>query len=119
METFTGAAAGAVVGAAAGAVVGAAAGAVGGSLRHELVGRGFLKEAGEQIQPGRTVIVVISEPQHMESFKEAVPSAANIFSHAFASADADAIRAWLASAPIGANAQATMAARSAGSNPQA
>ncbi len=86
--------------------IGAAAGGVAGKLSGELMGKGFLGQAGNQIEPGRSAIVVITEAQHMETLAESVPSALRTFSHTFESADPDEIKEWLESIRAQADAEA-------------
>jgi uncharacterized membrane protein len=77
--------------------IGAAAGGVAGKLSNELMGKHFLGDAGEQIEPGRSAIIVVTEAEHMETLAESVPSALRTFSHTFESANADQIQEWLSS----------------------
>jgi uncharacterized membrane protein len=67
---------------------------------------GGLKEAAEMMKPGRTAIVIITDPQHMETLKETMPSAVATASHVFESLDAEAVREWINTLPGSADAPA-------------
>ena len=78
---------------------GAAAGAAVGKAREGTFDHDFLEQMGGSMQPGRTAIVVITAPQHMETLADTVPSAVHTFSHAFGEMDAEAVKEWIASIP--------------------
>jgi uncharacterized membrane protein len=63
-----------------------------------------MKDAAEMMRPGRSAIVVVTNPQHLETLKETVPSAVATASHVFESLDAEAIREWINTLPEGAQA---------------
>ena len=79
--------------------VGAAAGGAIGKAREGTFDRDFLEQMGGSLHPGRTAIVVITAPQHMETLAETVPSAVHTFSHTFGELDADAVKEWISSIP--------------------
>ena len=87
------------------AAVGAASGAAIGAVKDDAFDKKFLSGLGEYMVPGRTGIIVITEPQHMETLKETVPSAVRTTSHTFNSLDESAIREWASSIPAQAAAQ--------------
>ena len=94
--------------------VAAAGGAAYEKVRSSSVfGKGQLKDAAEMMKPGRSAIVVITDPQHMDTLKETVPSAVATASHVFESLDAESIREWINTLPEQAQAQQADAAQGA------
>jgi uncharacterized membrane protein len=80
--------------------VAAAGGAAYEKMRNKSVfGKGNLQDAAEMMKPGRSAIVVITNPQHLETLKETVPSAVATASQVFESLDAEAIREWIDTLP--------------------
>ncbi len=87
--------------------VAAGAGAAYEKMRNKSVfGSDQMKEAAEMMRPGRSAIVVVTNPQHLETLKETVPSAVATASQVFDSLDAESIREWINTLPEGAQAQA-------------
>jgi uncharacterized membrane protein len=82
-----------------GGAVGAAGGALVSKARRHTFDRGFLTDMGEYLQPGRAAIIVITEPQHMETLSESIPEPVWETSHAFESADSASIKEWIESLP--------------------
>jgi len=82
-----------------GAAVGSATGALVGAVRHHTFEHGFLTRMGDQLRPGRAAIVAITEPQHMETLSESIPTPVWELSHAFESDDSATIKRWIESLP--------------------
>jgi len=87
--------------------VGGAAGAAWNKVRDQgFVDRGFLSGVGDEMTPGRSAIMVVTEPQHLATLAETVPTPLRTAEHTFESADAGAVREWIGSLPSQPQAQA-------------
>jgi uncharacterized membrane protein len=94
-------------------VVGAAGGAVWSKLKKETFDKPYLKDAAEEMLPGRTAIAVITEGQHMETLKETVPSAVRTASHVFPELNEESVREWVGSLAPAARAEEAAATQGA------
>jgi uncharacterized membrane protein len=97
-------------------VVGAAGGAVWSKLKSETFDKPFLKDAAEEMLPGRTAIAVITQGQHMDTLKETVPSAVRTASHVFPELNEQAVQEWVGS--LAPQARAEEAAEATSTDPR-
>ena len=58
---------------------------------------GKVKDAGEQLQPGRSAVVIVTGAQHLDVLESLVPSAIRTAHHEFDSTDTGEIERWLGS----------------------
>jgi uncharacterized membrane protein len=80
-----------------GGAIGSATGAIWGKLRGQPSRHDFLSRMGEHLQPGRAAIVVVTEPQHMETLSESIPAPVWESSHGFEADDSTSIKQWIES----------------------
>jgi uncharacterized membrane protein len=77
--------------------VGAAVGGAWGKMQGKGLKGGKVKDAGEQLQPGRSAVVIVTGAEHLEVIEAMVPSAIRTANHQFDSTDSGEIERWLGS----------------------